>query len=131
MAFNPPNSCLVADQANVCILQQYAREMRGNPTEGERCMWQLLKGRLFGKRFRRQFIIGNYIADFACVEERLVIELDGGYHTEELQQLHDAMRTEWLEQFGYRVLRFTNDEVIGNPDGVLSTIFITINNNNK
>lgn len=90
-------------------------------------MWQMLKGRMFGKRFRRQFIIGNYIADFACVTDRLVIEIDGGYHSEEIQNLHDEMRTEWLNDFGYTVLRFSNEEVIGDPDGVLRTIYNKLN----
>ena len=121
--FQPPNSCLAADLANVMLLKQYAKDMRSHPTDAERCMWELLKGRMFGKRFRRQFIIGNYIADFACVEDKLVIEIDGGYHSDEMQQLHDKMRTEWLEDFGYQVIRFSNDEVIGNPEGTLRLIY--------
>ena len=109
--------------ANVMLLRQYAKDMRSHPTDAERCMWEMLKRRMFGKRFRRQFIIGNYIADFACVEDRLVIEIDGGYHSDEMQKLHDEMRTEWLEEFGYQVIRFSNDEVIGNPEGTLRLIY--------
>ncbi len=90
-------------------------------------MWQMLKGRMFGKRFRRQFIIGNYIADFACVSDKIVIEIDGGYHSEDVQQLHDIMRTEWLNEFGYQVLRFTNEEVIADPEGVLRVIHNHLN----
>lgn len=73
-------------------------------------------------RFRRQFIIDDCIADFACVEARLVIEVDGGYHESEIQQLHDSMRTEVLNKHGYQVLRFTNEEVIANTKQVYDTI---------
>lgn len=96
--------------------------MRNNPTEAERCLWQWLKGGFYGRRFRRQHIIADYIADFACLESKLIIEIDGGYHKQKDQQELDTMRTQRLEQLGYKLLRFTNEEVIANPQTVTNTI---------
>jgi len=73
-------------------------------------------------KFRRQHEIGSYIADFFCLDARLVIELDGSQHGEERERQADERRTEYLENQGYRVLRFWNQEVLDNIDGVLETI---------
>ncbi len=96
--------------------------MRKMPTEAERKLWWHLRHRLplAGSHFRRQVQIGPYIADFACHELKLVIEIDGGQHG--LQTKKDEMRTRRLEAEGYRVLRFWNNDVLSNVDGVLSQI---------
>ncbi len=84
-------------------------------------MWMLLRDRrLSGLKFRRQHPIGAYIADFCCVEVRLIIELDGGHHAS--NRTADTCRSQFLEAEGYRVLRFWNNEVLGNTAGVLQRI---------
>ena len=103
-------------------LKEYARYNRNHPTEAETLLWDYLSGDSLGVRFRRQHIIGDYIADFVCLETKLVIELDGGYHQEERQQMADAERTEWLKSKGYRVVRFTNEYLFNNISQVLETI---------
>ena len=80
-----------------------------------------------GVNFRRQHIIGDYIADFVCLPQKLIIELDGGYHQLPSQQLSDEERTVWLNNKGFKVLRFSNEEVIGNIEGTLEAIKENIN----
>ena len=88
-----------------------ARELRKNPTEAERALWKHLRMRQFiGCKFRRQQAIGPYIVDFVSFERRVIIELDGGQHSQ--QVAYDAERTAWLEAQGYRVLRFWNNQVL-------------------
>src|SRR5712691_1396651 len=94
---------------------QRARDLRNNATDTERALWQLLRNRQLGWRFRRQFVIAPYIVDFACPEARLVIEADGGQHAEPGD--HDR-RDAFLEERGWRILRFWNNDVLENPDGV-------------
>jgi len=103
-------------------LKEYARHNRNHPTEAEALLWDYLSGDSLGVRFKRQHIIGDYIADFVCLETKLVIELDGGYHQEERQRMADAERTEWLKSKGYRVVRFTNEYLFNNISQVLETI---------
>jgi len=98
-----------------------ARRLRREMTEAEKRIWYLLRRRQFGGlNFRRQAPIEPYIVDFACLSIRLVIELDGGQHGANAEK--DAKRTAWLESQGYRVLRFWNNEVFENLDGVLHKI---------
>jgi very-short-patch-repair endonuclease len=97
-----------------------ARELRREMTPQERTLWQLLRDRqLFGLKFRRQTPFGPFILDFFCYEHQLAVELDGHHHAEPGQQRYDQARTEWLQQQGLRVLRFTNREVETNLEGVL------------
>ena len=103
-------------------LKGFAYENRNNPTPAERLMWEMLRSNNLGVRFRRQHIIGPFIADFACVEEGLVIEIDGGYHQLPEQEISDYDRTVWLMSHGFNVLRFTNEEVLGDVDDVLEQI---------
>ena len=103
-------------------LKEFAFEHRKNPTEAESILWEYLKGKQTGFSFRRQHIIGPFIADFTCLSRKLIIEIDGGYHQLPEQQISDEHRTQWLENKGFFVLRFTNDEVVGNTKGVLDII---------
>ena len=98
-----------------------ARMLRRRMTEAERKLWQMLRARQTqGHRFRRQVPIGRFIADFVCHEAGLIVEIDGGQHDPCSEQ--EAARTEFLEGEGYRVLRFWNNEVLDNPEGVRSAI---------
>jgi very-short-patch-repair endonuclease len=98
-----------------------ARVLRKNPTEAERTLWKHLRLRqLEGQKFRRQQPLGLYIVDFICIEKRLIVELDGGQHLEQVAS--DAERTAWLERQGFRVLRFWNHEVLKDIDAVIDVI---------
>ncbi|MGX9390964.1 endonuclease domain-containing protein [Nitrobacteraceae bacterium UC4446_H13] len=96
-----------------------ARRLRQNPTDAERKLWQRLRALPGVTHFRRQATIGPYLTDFACHTDRIVIEIDGGQHADSAS---DATRTAYLEASGYRVLRFWNNDVLVNIDGVLETI---------
>jgi very-short-patch-repair endonuclease len=100
-------------------LTSVARRLRADRTDAEERLWHYLRGRrLDGEKFVSQFQIGNYVADFACRTARLAIELDGGQHN----VARDAPRTEAIERFGFRVIRFWNHEVLTNTEGVLEAI---------
>jgi len=101
-------------------LTPIARKLRRDATAVESKLWRHLRSRqIEGAKFRRQFPIGPYIADFACIELKLIIELDGGQHVESAT---DAVHTARLETNGYTVIRFWNSEVIENLEGVLEAI---------
>ncbi len=104
------------------LLRERARILRREQTEAERVLWQRLRHdiKLVGSHFRRQVAVGPFIVDFASRKERLVIELDGGQH--DWQQEADASRARFIEAAGYRILRFWNNDVLGNIDGVLHEI---------
>jgi len=98
-----------------------ARSLRSDMTLAEHKLWQVLRGRQVEScRFRRQHPVGPYVADFACIERMLIIELDGGQHQE--QKEYDERRTEFLQQQGWRVLRFWNNDVMGNLEGVVAKV---------
>ena len=98
-----------------------ARKLRRNQTEAEQRLWQQVRSRrLSGYKFRRQVPIGTYIADFVCEDAKLIVELDGGQHDDNKQA--DDMRTKNLENFGYHVIRFWNNEVLENMEGVLTVL---------
>jgi adenine-specific DNA-methyltransferase len=102
-----------------------ARTLRRGQTDAERKLWARLRIRqLAGCKFRRQVPIGRYFADFACVEVKLVVELDGGQHAERAD--HDEARTQALEAMGWRVLRFWNHEVMIETESVMETILAAI-----
>ncbi|MDH5190305.1 MAG: endonuclease domain-containing protein [Gammaproteobacteria bacterium] len=99
----------------------YARYLRCNLTDAEKLIWQYLRKRqLYGYKFRRQQPIGKYIVDFVCFEKKLVIELDGGQHTE--QTRYDELRTIWLNSQEFNVLRFWNNEVFNETEAVIERI---------
>ncbi|MEE8563439.1 MAG: endonuclease domain-containing protein [Alphaproteobacteria bacterium] len=103
------------------MANERARALRARPTDAERKLWEVLRNRqLEGHRIRRQAPIGRYIADFVCFERKLVVEVDGGQHATDRDR--DAARTAWLESQGFRVLRFWNNDVLGNIGGVAQTI---------
>ena len=100
---------------------QRSRELRRGQTEAEAFLWRYLRRRqLNGFRFRRQHPIGPYIADFACIQARLVVELDGSQHLEAPDR--DRRRDRFLEEQGYRTLHFTNDKVFEDVETVLEVI---------
>jgi len=105
-------------QNNLCKL---AKDLRSNLTPAEQGLWKHLRHRqLEGLKFRRQCPIGKFIVDFVCLEKKLIVEVDGIQHSENKE--YDYQREEWLEQEGYTVLRFWNNEVQNNLDGVLEEI---------
>ena len=98
-----------------------AKELRRNMTEAEKLLWsRIRRDQIDGLPFRKQVPVGGYIPDFACLAIKLVIEVDGGQH--DARKAEDDARTAVLEARGYRVLRFWNNEVLGNIDGVLQVI---------
>lgn len=98
-----------------------AKTLRKRPTVAENLLWRHLKAKQLERfKFRRQEAIGNYIADFVCFEKRLIIEADGGQHARRVQD--DKERDRWFANQGFRVLRFWNNEVFANIEGVLETI---------
>ena len=102
----------------------FAKRLRKEQTDAERKLWSKLRNRrLSGYKFKRQVPKGPYVVDFYCADARLVVELDGGQHTEESAVRHDAERTRYLQQSGFRVLRFWNIEIFENLDGVVQTIW--------
>ena len=103
-------------------LKGFARSNRSNSTAAENCLWQLVRSNKPGPRFRRQHAIENYIVDFVCLPAWLIVEVDGEYHFDVEQTEYDGGRTHRLEELGFCILRFTNEEVMQQPDYVLNTI---------
>ncbi len=96
-------------------LKPFARENRKNPTKAEGDLWDLLRDNKLGARFRRQHAIGNFIVDFACLPAMLVVEVDGKIHNEAENKEYDEGRTHEIEKLGFKVVRFTNQQVLENP----------------
>ena len=113
-------------QTNRKILQgKLQRILRNQPTDAEHRLWQYLRRRqLDGCGFRRQHPFGDYILDFACLERKVVVELDGSQHVD--NACYDAQRTATLEQAGFVVLRFWNNDVFGNIEGVVDVILAAL-----
>ena len=104
-------------------LTRLAKGLRKRSTDVEQLLWGRLRaGRFEGMKFRRQHPIGEYIADFVCLERKLIIELDGGQHASPDEILRDRQRDAWLEKEGYTVVHFWDNEVLMNTSGVLETI---------
>lgn len=112
-----------ADPILYGLLRDFAKENRNNPTIAEKALWQQLRGKQLEQyKFRRQHIIDRFIADFICFEKRLIIEIDGGYHQLPDQKISDEIRTQILKELGFEVIRFTNEEVLGNIDVTVEKI---------
>lgn len=105
------------------ILKDFARENRKNMTEAESVLWNSLRNKGLGVKFLRQHIIGDYIVDFVCQETGLIIEVDGGYHSEPCQKEDDETRTRYLESKGFKVIRFTNEEILFNIESVINKVY--------
>lgn len=104
------------------LLKDFAHQNKQHPTEAESLLWKYIRAKQLTFKFNRQHIIGGYIADFVCIEKKLVIEVDGGYHAEYEQIEKDELRTERLNEMGFTVIRFSNEEVLGNISAVINII---------
>lgn len=104
------------------LLKDFARENRKNATLAENTLWEHLRNKALGDEFRRQHIVSDFIADFVCLDKMLIVEVDGGYHSEREQQEDDNIRTERLAHMGFRVVRFTNEEILNEIDNALEKI---------
>lgn len=104
------------------LLKGFARENRKNPTLAEKTLWNCLRDKALGVKFLRQHILGDYIGDFVATDIKLVIEVDGGYHSQYLQQQKDNDRSEFISNMGYEVVRFSNEEIVMNTDSVIRQI---------
>ena len=102
-------------------ITQIAKNLRKSSTVAERLLWRHLRAKqVEGYKFRRQEPIGNYVVDFVCFEKRMIIEVDGSQH--QIEKDKDTKRDKWFKEQGFRILRFWNNEVINNTDGVLTVI---------
>ena len=104
------------------LLKANKEQRKNSKTDAEIALWSQLKTKQLGVKFRREHIIDQFIVDFLCIQKNLIIEVDGKYHLEKEQQEADEMRTQILEDLGFKVIRFTNEEVLGDIDGVVVQI---------
>ena len=104
------------------LLKEFARENRKNATLAEQVLWEHIRKKALGVQFVRQHIISDFIADFAAPDIGLIIEVDGGYHTEQKQVEDDGKRTEELGSLGYDVIRFTNEDILFDIDNVIEQL---------
>ena len=108
------------------------RRLRAESTDEERKLWKHLGSkRLGGFKFRRQHGIGPYFADFCCLTQRLIIELDGSHHAEREEERKDALGTSYLSEQGYRVMRFWNAQINTEMENVLEAIYAALTNSNR
>ena len=119
-------SILTANPETWKELKEFARKNRKNKTVAEDILWQHLRNNKLGSKVRRQHVIEDFIIDFAFLNEKLLIEVDGDYHNDEQQKIYDNMRTQVMGELGYEVLRFTNEAVEQNIEKVLSSISIIL-----
>jgi adenine-specific DNA-methyltransferase len=106
---------------------EISRKLRKDQTPWEKKLWIYLKGRKFlGLKFKRQVAIGRYIYDFSCFEKKLIIELDGSQHKEPEQDSQDKLKQNFAESQGYKILRFNNNDLENNLEGVLEKIRLSI-----
>jgi very-short-patch-repair endonuclease len=115
------------DMVSIAIRRAAAKKLRANTTPHERALWRALKELpIEGTHFRRQAPIGPYIVDFFCPAKRLVVELDGGHHNDDVTAKRDSERQAWLEQEGYRVIRFWNSDVTADLNAVMERIYVEV-----
>lgn len=112
----------VADTIDYALLKENAKANRRNLTEAESIFWNIAKSSGLGQKCRRQYIIGQYIVDFFFRQSLVIVEIDGEYHFTEEQHREDVIRQKWLEQMGYKVIRFTNEEVLHNVESVIEIV---------
>lgn len=108
------------------LLKENAKRNRAQATEAESVFWQQVKNSALGEKCRRQYIIGDYLVDFFFRKSMLIIEIDGAYHFTPAQKEQDAIRQQWLQQSGYKVLRFTNEQVLFELTTVLQSIKLNL-----
>jgi very-short-patch-repair endonuclease len=113
------------------LLKEFARKNRQKPTLAESVLWEQLRNKRLGKKFFRQYIIADYIVDFVAIECLLVIEVDGAYHSEFEQIQYDEDRTQRLQNLGFNVIRFSNENVINNTDSVVNIIKNYLSNESR
>ena len=106
--------------------QELRRELRRNSTETERTIWQRVRRRQMGPEFRRQVSIGRYVVDFYCPSAQLIVEIDGGVHLVAEAQAYDGERDKFFMENGFRVLRFTNDEVEKDLNAVIKRVMAAV-----
>jgi very-short-patch-repair endonuclease len=110
---------------NISLALSRSRQLRQNMTDAEKKLWRgLRKNQIYEQKFRRQFPIGKYIVDFICLEARLIVEVDGGQHQD--QRKYDEKRDAWLKGQNFNVLRFWNNDVLENFEGVMAIIMNTL-----
>jgi len=117
---------ITADLQNYQFIKGIRENLKENPTEAEKLIWEYLRNKNTGYKIRRQHVIDNFITDFVCLPKKVIIEIDGGIHIQ--QQEYDALRTNTLNEKGYKVIRFTNAEVFANPALVTSKIKEALDN---
>ncbi|SFQ53691.1 endonuclease domain-containing protein [Hymenobacter arizonensis] len=124
MNYLPQDKVFTADkrQYGKLELKERARGMRRQPTEGEEALWQALRGGQAGAKFRRQHSIDRYIVDFVAISAKLVVEVDGGIHDIPEQQDYDQGRSAMLAELGYRIVRFSNEQVLASLPEVVDAI---------
>ena len=113
------------------LLKDFAQINKRFPTDAERLLWECIRAEQLSVKFNRQHIIGDYIVDFVCIEKKLVIEVDGGYHSEYEQIEKDEFRTQRLNEWGYHVIRFKNEDIVENLPEVLNIIKNNLINRNE
>jgi very-short-patch-repair endonuclease len=116
------------DEANTGAVLR-ARQLRREATDAEKLLWRALRSKLSAYKWRRQMPVGPYFADFACFAEKLIVEIDGGQHADCAP--YDERRTRFIEAHGYRVLRFWNNDLMTNGDGVLERILESLSQGGK
>lgn len=112
---------------NYAYLREKAHVLRHRSTDAEKVVWEIVRANRLGSKFRRQHPIWEYIVDFVCLEKMLVVEIDGEYHLHPEQVETDRKRQRWLEENGYKVIRFTNEDCLNNIEKVTERILNELN----
>jgi very-short-patch-repair endonuclease len=124
-SFEVDSKIMPAKRSNPKTMHR-AGELRKEPTPAERKLWSYLRGnKLNGVNFRSQHAIGNYISDFVSIKQKLIIELDGSQHLK--QENYDSERTRYFESLGYKVIRFWNNQIMNDIDGVIRALQFALN----
>ena len=113
------------------MLKEFAKKNKQFQTDAESLIWEHIRNSLLGVKFNRQYIIGDYIVDFVCLEKKLILEIDGGYHSEYEQIQKDEHRTERLKAMGFNVIRYTNEVLFADIESVLNGIRQQLYNDNE
>lgn len=117
---------MTADPMEYELLRENARSNRKNMTEAESAFWSMVKNNAMGQRCLRQHVIGGYIVDFLFRKSKVIVEIDGGYHFTEEQQKEDSLRDEWLESRGYKVVRFTNEQILLDTENIINKLKVSL-----